>query len=127
MNAVWPFISNKVALQVNQEWAGHPGREVDSILSFVFQSSCVPHFVRIQYGLFAVIKHKSELHHLDQTFTGKTDGSACRIDGLIWISVSGIRSHNRCARMRPATLYRAGCVAQRARGIPEHIHHDRTI
>ena len=30
MDAVWPFISNSAAIRVNQEWAGHPGREVSA-------------------------------------------------------------------------------------------------
>jgi hypothetical protein len=28
MDQVWPFISNTNAIAVNQDWAGHPGREV---------------------------------------------------------------------------------------------------
>ena len=28
MDSVWPFIANKRAIEVNQAWAGHPGREL---------------------------------------------------------------------------------------------------
>ena len=30
MHRVWPFISNKEAIEINQQWSGHPGRLVKS-------------------------------------------------------------------------------------------------